>query len=63
MCGVDMMFFPGRTPLIFASRNDKLPVVEHLIEHKANIEAKSDSIYLFIYLFISTQRSNVRNNG
>ena len=42
MCGVDVMLFPGSTPLIKASEHGKLPVVEHLVEHKANIEAKDD---------------------
>ena len=40
MCGVDVMLFPGYTALIEASRWGKLPVVKHLVEHKANIEAK-----------------------
>ena len=43
MCGVDVMLFPGDTALILASRWGKLPVVKHLVEHKANIEAKSIS--------------------
>ena len=42
MCGVDVMLFPGDTALILASANDRLPVVKHLVEHKANIEAKSN---------------------
>ena len=42
MCGVDVMLFPGYTALIEASRWGKLPVVKHLVEHKANIEAKSN---------------------
>ena len=40
MCGVDVMLFPGTTSLIYASRNGKLPVVTHLLEHNANTEAK-----------------------
>ena len=43
ICGVDVMLFPGWTPLIQASLNGDLPVVKHLVEHKANIEAKSIS--------------------
>ena len=42
MCGVDVMLFPGWTALIRASANGRLPVVKHLVEHKANIDAKSD---------------------
>ena len=41
MCGVDVVLFPGWTPLINASYTGKLPVVKHLVEHKANIEAKT----------------------
>ena len=41
MCGVDVMLFPGDTALILASWWGKLPVVKHLVEHKANIEAKN----------------------
>ena len=37
----------GYTPLIEASENGYLPVVKHLVEHKANIEAKdTDGVYL-----------------
>ena len=43
MCGVDVMLFPGYTPLISASYNGYLLVVKHLIEHKANIEAKTNN--------------------
>ena len=42
MCGVDVMLFPGWTPLIKASYNGNLPVVKHLLELKANIEAKTN---------------------
>ena len=48
MCGVDVMLFPDNTPLILASENGKLPVVEYLVEHKANIEAKN-SWGMFFY--------------
>ena len=41
------MLFLGDTPLIFASTNGYLHVVKHLVEHKANIEAKNkDGIVL-----------------
>ena len=43
MCGVDVMLFSGYTPLILASYWGKLPVVKHLVEHKANIEAKTNN--------------------
>ena len=47
MRDVDVMFFLGDTALILASRNDKLRVVKHLIEHEANIEAKdNDGMFL-----------------
>ena len=39
---VDVMLFSGYTPLIFASNVGCLPVVKHLIEHKANMEAKTN---------------------
>ena len=42
MCGVDVMLFPGYTALISASTNGYLPVVKHLVEHKANIKAKDN---------------------
>ena len=32
----------GYTPLIEASSWGRLSIVKHLVEHKANIEAKSD---------------------
>ena len=42
MCGVDVMLFPGGdTALILASMKGKLLVVKHLVEHKADIEAKN----------------------
>ena len=48
MCGVDVMLLPGSTPLIEASRRGKLPVVMHLIEHKANMEVNDTSgTYVF----------------
>ena len=37
---VDVMLFSGYTPLICASDVGCLSVVKHLIEHKANMEAK-----------------------
>ena len=40
MCRVDAMLVPGRTPFIYASVYGRLPVVKHLVEHKANIDAK-----------------------
>ena len=43
MCGVDVMLLPGKTALVKASENDYLPVVKHLVEHKANIEAKTNN--------------------
>ena len=43
MCGVDVMLFPGKIALISASSNGYLPVVKHLVEHKANIEAKTNN--------------------
>ena len=43
MCGVDVMLFPGDTALIEASKRGELPVVKHLVEHKANIEAKTNN--------------------
>ena len=47
MCVVDVKIFPGYTPLIVASINDQLPVMECLLEHKANIEAKdTNGVYL-----------------
>ena len=39
---VDVMLFPGCTPLICASSIGWLPLVKHLIEHNANIEAKNN---------------------
>ena len=41
MCGVDVMLFPGGTALIRALRWGYLHVVKHLVEHKADIEAKN----------------------
>ena len=41
-CVVDVMLFSGSTSLICASRYNHQPVVKHLLEHKANIEAKDD---------------------
>ena len=49
MCGFDVMLFPGWTPLICASKNGHLPVVEHLVEHKANIEAKNRDGMFFLF--------------
>ena len=40
MCVVVVTLVPGWTSLIYASCNGHLPVVKHLVEHKANIEAK-----------------------
>ena len=42
MCGVGVMLFPGKTPLIIASIYGHLPVVKHLVELKANMEAKNN---------------------
>ena len=39
---VDVMLFSDSTPLLFASFAGCLPVVKHLIEHKANMEAKDN---------------------
>ena len=37
----------GQTPLSWASEKGHLGIVEHLIEHKANIEAKNnDGMFL-----------------
>ena len=37
----------GHTPLIYASIVGHLSIVKHLVEHKANIEAKDeDGMYL-----------------
>ena len=38
---IDVILFSGVTPLIVASINDCLPVVKHLIDYKANMEAKT----------------------
>ena len=47
MCGVDVVLFPGWTSLIFVSYTGTLPVVKHLVEHKANIEAMdNDGMFL-----------------
>ena len=35
-----MTLFPGETPLIYASKEGNLAIVKHLVEHKANIDAK-----------------------
>ena len=43
MCGV-LMVFPGWTPLFIALCNGNLPVVNHLVEHKADIDAKGESV-------------------
>ena len=40
---VDVTLFPGWTPLIYATSNGHLPVVKHLLEHKASIEAKNNN--------------------
>ena len=40
MCRIDVTLHPGCAPLIFASRHNRLPVVKHLLELMANIEAK-----------------------
>ena len=40
--GVDVTLFPGSTPLICASSEGWLSVVKHLIEHKANMDAKDN---------------------
>ena len=42
MYSFDVMLFAGETPLMLASFNGKLPVVKHLLELKANIEAKDN---------------------
>ena len=39
---VDVMLFSGRTALIRASSEGYLSVVKHLIDHKANMEAKTN---------------------
>ena len=39
---VDVILFSGSTALICASSFDCLSVVKHLIEHKANMEAKTN---------------------
>ena len=39
---VDVILFSGSTALMFASEEGYLSVVKHLIEHKANIEAKNN---------------------
>ena len=39
---VYVMLFPGLTPLMHASCEGNLHVVMHLIEHKANMDAKSN---------------------
>ena len=54
MCGVDVMLFPGYTALIWASRWGKLPVVKHLVEHKANIEANDKDGMIFRFRFRSS---------
>ena len=51
MCGVDVMLIPGYTALIYASRWGRLPVVKHLVEHKANIEAKTIDRMCFRFRF------------
>ena len=51
MCGVDVMLFPGKTALIWASANGYLPVVKHLVEHKANMEAKNNNGMCFRFRF------------
>ena len=44
MCVIDIIIlFPGYTPSIYASRHGNLPVVQYLIENKANIDAKSNN--------------------
>ena len=47
MCGVDVMLFSGYTPLIYASQKGKFHVVKHLVELKANIEAKDNDGMFF----------------
>ena len=42
MYSFDVMLFAGRTYLIWASWMGRLPVVKHLLELKANIEAKDN---------------------
>ena len=42
MCVVDVISFPGLTPLIIASHYGKVSVVKHLVEHKADIDAKNN---------------------
>ena len=42
------MLFQDETPLMKASENGHLPVVECLVEHRANIEAK-DKCGMFFY--------------
>ena len=47
MYSFDVMLFAGETPLMWASKMGKLPVVKHLLELKANIEAKDkDGMFL-----------------
>ena len=42
VCVVDVTFFLGFTPLMLTSGKGYLPVVKHLIEHKADIYANND---------------------
>ena len=48
MCGIDVMHFLGLTSLIKASKRGNLFIVKHLLEHKANIEAKSTKPGMFL---------------
>ena len=71
---VDVMLFPGFTPLICASSRGKLSVVKHLIELKANVDAKDnlgntalqqarmkEKIYVIHYLeFVEKERVRMR---
>ena len=39
---IDVILFSGATPLMCASEEGYLFVVKHLIDHKANMEAKDN---------------------
>ena len=49
-----VMLCSDETPLILASREGYLPVVKHLLEHKANIEAKDDDGMIFEFCYSSS---------
>ena len=65
-CVVDVIFSPGSTSLIWASREGHLSVVKHLVEHKANIEAKNNNgmflkstVVILSYLYVHGGRAVV----